>query len=180
MASADGATGPGDRFGLDSGLPDLDGGVRAVIAAVDGVDGAERDFRRHLREQLHLNGTDLAALQLIDRMQRAGTAAHVSDIAHRLAISSGSATEVVNRLQRGDLIHRAVDPDDLRGRILHLTEATAVRLSELTEPLRTALNRLLGSFSLEEQIRLVYILTRIQDTLHEHTATGPDEPGPRP
>lgn len=137
--------------------------VRALVVAIEEVDDAERELDQRVRIEFGVNSTDLAALQYVDRLTRRARPARASDIARRFEMSSGSATEVVNRLERAQLLSRVRDPDDGRNRILRLTEAAAGRLNELVGDVRSNLNDLLLGISDEEEARLIELLNSVRD-----------------
>jgi len=148
---------------LASDLPGISEAVRALVVAVEEVDEAERDLDQRVRARFGVNHTDLAALQYIDRITRRGRPARASDIARRFDISSGAATEVVNRLARAELLERIRDPEDGRNRILHLSDTATERLDELVGNVRSNLNDLLLSISDEEEARLIELLNNVRD-----------------
>lgn len=141
----------------------ISGAVRALVAAIDEVSEAERDLDHRVRAEFGVNTTDVAALQYVDRITRRGRPALARDIARRFDLRSGTATEVVHRLERAGLLRRTTDPSDGRNRVLELTDQAAARLEELIGDVRSDLNELLDAISGEEEARLIELLGAVRD-----------------
>lgn len=94
-----------------------------VLDAVYALQEAEALFRSRLRAVLGLGPNELSAVQLIARIETVGGAAHPSDIARHLGLTSGGASTIVTRLVAHGSVTRHLDPADGRGQVLHLTPA---------------------------------------------------------
>lgn len=150
-----------------SALPGVSEAVRALVVAIDEVDDAEHELDLRVRARFGVHHTDLAALQYVDRVTRRGRTARASDLAQRFGISSGSATEVVNRLERAELVNRVRDAADGRNRTIVLTSTATERLDELVGDIRSNLNALLQLISEQEETRLIELLHAVRDIFRE-------------
>jgi DNA-binding MarR family transcriptional regulator len=139
------------------------GAARALIAAVDAVEDAEKALDQRIRAVLGVNNTDFAVLQYLDRVHRRGGSSRVGDIAARFGVSSGSATEIVHRLTNADLVHRVPHPSDARVRRLALTETATQRLEEVVGTVRAELEALLDTIPEGEEARLIALLGQVRD-----------------
>ena len=137
--------------------------AKALVAAVDEVDDAERAFDQQVRSAFGVNNTDFSVLHFVDREQRRGGTVRVGDIAVRFGVSSGSATEIVHRLTESGLVHRVPHPTDARVRRLELTEDASTRFAELLGPVRTELDALLATIPDADQMRMVQLLALVRD-----------------
>ena len=131
---------------------------RALLAAVDDVEDAERELDVRLRDGLGVNTVDFAVLRWVDRVHRRGGTTRVGDIADQFGVSSGSATEIVHRLTRAGLLQRTVHPGDARVRRLLPTDAAEQRLSDLVGDVRADLDALLETVTEQEEARLLQLL----------------------
>lgn len=110
---------------------------------------ANADMDRALAQHMHLRPTDYDAIgHLMDAEENPlGTL----DLAARLRISPGSATELVDRLQRAGHVARERSAHDRR-RVLVTVEPTAVEtVIEDLSPLLTSLDELAEEFTSAEQ-----------------------------
>lgn len=93
--------------------------------------GLERDrFRSALAGLLNLTGTDLDALEHLERdaplTQR--------ELGERLLLTSGAVTMLVDRLERLDLVRRRPNPDDRRSALIELaSEVSLPKVPELED-----------------------------------------------
>ena len=92
-----------------------------VLDAVYALQEAEALFRSRLRSVLGLGPNELSAVRLIARLETVGGAAHPSDVARHLGLSSGGASTIVTRLVGHGAVTRHLDPADGRGQVLRLT-----------------------------------------------------------
>lgn len=147
---------------------------RALLAAVDDVEDAERELDVRMRDGLGVNMVDFSVLRWVDRVHRRGGTTRVGDIADQFGVSSGSATEIVHRLTRAGLLERTVHPGDARVRRLVPTAEAEQRLFELVGTVRADLDALLVTVTEQEEARLLQLLGCVSDILR-----GQHEPAQR-
>jgi len=97
-----------------------------------------------------LTVVQLRALTFIGRQPGSG----LSTLAEHLGMSPPSASALVNRLVRDDLLHRAIDPAERRRIRLQLTDAGAARVRTARRSARTWLRNALAEFSADDLGRL--------------------------
>ena len=147
---------------------------RALLAAVDDVEDAERELDVRMRDGLGVNTVDFSVLRWVDRVHRRGGTTRVGDIADQFGVSSGSATEIVHRLTRAGLLQRTVHPGDARVRRLVPTQEAEQRLIDLIGEVRADLDALLETVTEQEEQRLLQLLGSVSVILR-----GQREPAPR-
>lgn len=121
--------------------PELSWALRDANRAAADVDHA-------LAERLHLRALDYTAMgHLMGAPEPLGPA----ELSARLGISTGSATELVDRLERAGHVNRRRDDRDRRRVGLEPTDAAANEILGELGPLFAALDTLAAEFSPPEQ-----------------------------
>jgi DNA-binding MarR family transcriptional regulator len=145
---------------------DLDPGpARPLLLAIDELDRAERRLRVRVRAAMHLNNTDLTALLYVDRMERRGTPARVGDLTDYLAVSTATATTIVNRLSAAGHVERRPDPGDGRGRTIRTTPASRGSIGDQFADIRAELDDLVAGVDAAEEQRMLDLLHRLRDII---------------
>jgi DNA-binding MarR family transcriptional regulator len=121
---------------------------RAITAYQASVD----DFDRELARQMGVNETDLRCLEIL--LQEAQEAAP-SLLAHRLGMTTGSATAMLDRLEKLGYVTRSPHPTDRRKTIVRATPEAAERARELITPLVEEGNQQLLTRYCAEEIELI-------------------------
>ncbi|WP_063052882.1 MarR family winged helix-turn-helix transcriptional regulator [Nocardia arthritidis] len=86
-----------------------------------------------------LSGLDLNALMRLSRSP--GRRLRMSELAVQTALSTSGVTRLVDRLARGELVERELDPGDRRSAYAVLTEAGAARLAQVLPDYLAAVDR---------------------------------------
>jgi DNA-binding MarR family transcriptional regulator len=86
-----------------------------------------------------LSGLDLNALMRLSRSP--GRKLRMSELAVQTALSTSGVTRLVDRLARGELVERELDPGDRRSAYAVLTEAGAARLAQVLPDYLAAVDR---------------------------------------
>jgi DNA-binding MarR family transcriptional regulator len=86
-----------------------------------------------------LSGLDLNALMRLSRSP--GRRLRMSELAVQTALSTSGVTRLVDRLARGELVARELDPGDRRSAYAVLTEAGAARLAQVLPDYLAAVDR---------------------------------------
>lgn len=133
-------------------------GVRALQRAQDELD-------RALAARLHLRALDYAAMT---HLLAADPPLGPVELASRLGISSGSGTELADRLERAGHLHRRRAVDDRRRIVLEPDEASLARLLDELTPLFGQLDRLAETFTPDEQAAITRYLTAAAQLVHAH------------
>jgi DNA-binding MarR family transcriptional regulator len=120
---------------------DLSWALRAVMRAHDDVD-------RVLARQLGLRALDYAA---IDQTMSNPEPTRPADISEHLGISTGSTTELLDRLEAAGHLRRSPHPTDRRRVLVHAEPAATSQILAALDPLFTALDNLAAAFTDDEQ-----------------------------
>jgi DNA-binding MarR family transcriptional regulator len=139
-----------------------------VSWALRHVNRAAADVDHSLAGALNLRALDYAAM---GHLMSAPAPLGPAELSMRLGISTGSATELVDRLERAGHLQRRRDSRDRRRVDLQPTES-AVRdiLGEL-EPLFTALDALADGFTPAQQETLTRYLRAAAQCMHKYSQT---------
>jgi DNA-binding MarR family transcriptional regulator len=133
--------------------------------ALRDVNRAAAEVDRALARRLGLRPLDHAAM---GHVMGAGSPLGPNELSARLGISTGSATELVDRLERAGHLRRERDPRDRRRTGLQPTDAAVGQILGELAPLVTALDDLAGEFTGEQLDLVVRYLRRAAGLLRDH------------
>lgn len=138
---------------------------------------ASADVDQHLAQRLGLRPLDYTAM---NHVMTSAAALGPAELSARLGISTGSGTELVDRLERDGHLRRQRHPDDRRRVGLHPTDAAVTRILAALAPLLQALDALADDFTAAEQEVVHRYLRGVVQRLHhfDRTATDPARPSP--
>lgn len=123
-----------------------------------------------LARRLRLRPLEHAALgHLLDSGHQMGPA----ELSARLGISTGSGTELVDRLERAGHIRRDRDTRDRRRVALHVTPSAVQQVLRQLAPLMEGMDRLSERFTVEEQRVIVRYLRAAAVAMKEFADTAP-------
>jgi DNA-binding MarR family transcriptional regulator len=107
-------------------------------------------FRNIVGARLGVNVTDMECLGLLFYKGLSTP----SELARYTGLSSGAATAMLDRLEKGGLIERRPNPDDRRGTLIILLKSGAERVGPWFSSVRQEQNELVSSYSEEELLIL--------------------------
>jgi len=136
-----------------------------VSWAVRGMQLAQEELDRALAARLRLRALDYTAMT---HLLNADPPLGPVELASRLGISSGSGTELADRLERAGHLHRRRAADDRRRIVLEPDEGSIARMLGELAPLFEDLDRLAATFSAEEQAVIVRYLGEAADRVRAH------------
>jgi len=150
--------------------PELSWALRALLRAAAEVD-------QELARRLQLRPLDFSALNHLMSSPEGLGAAQLSG---RLGISTGSATELVDRLENAGHLHRRAHPSDRRRKVLEPTDTAMNRTLGALQPLLANLEELTTQFSPEEQAVITRYLRAATGHFLEfaHEPRGQEAPAP--
>lgn len=93
------------------------------------------------------------------------------ELAGRLGISTGSGTELADRLERAGHLHRRRAADDRRRVVLEPDEASTARLRRTLAPLIAELDEMAGTFTGAEQAAIIRYLAGATGCVASFAAT---------
>jgi MarR family 2-MHQ and catechol resistance regulon transcriptional repressor len=148
----------------------LDYGRRALMAAME--EPAVRAWRsfvrakaeigravhRELRER-GLTSAQLGILRVLSEFSDQGV--KLNEISHRLCVTPGNLTGLVDRLEEAGCLKRVPHPEDRRVTLAVLTPAGRALVEELYPPHIARVERLMSTLTVEEQDLLADLLARL-------------------
>jgi DNA-binding MarR family transcriptional regulator len=114
-------------------------------------------FHQAVGRILGINVTDMKCLDIIVMKGSASP----SQLAQLTGLSTGSATAMIDRLEKRRLIKRGPNPEDRRGTTVVLTAEAAQRLPRLFASMAKAMEALVSSYSESELEILLDFFRRI-------------------
>lgn len=129
---------------------------------------AQDELARALASRLRLRTLDYAAMT---HLLAADPPLGPAELAARLGISSGSGTELADRLERAGHLRRRRAVDDRRRVVLEPDEGSVARMLGELAPLFDELDRLAGTFAPDEQTTIVRYLTEAAERVRAHADT---------
>ena len=136
--------------------------VQAYQAAVD-------DFDREVARLLGINATDARCLEILIQETPAGVTPR--ELADRLGLTTGSATTMLDRLEKAGYVTRSAHPSDRRKLLVHATDTARKRAFELIGPLVAEGERtLLSRYSAKQLELITEFLTSAAELQREHVA----------
>lgn len=107
-------------------------------------------FRNMIFENLGVNTTDMECLGFL-LTRRVSTP---TELAGYTGLSSGAATVMLDRLEKGEFIERKPNPEDRRGTLIVLTKTGAAKVAAWYAPLGKAQEKFISSYS-EVELQLI-------------------------
>ena len=121
---------------------------------------AARGFARLSEARLKPLGFGIGHLPVLVALQD-GRASTQRDLARFAKIEQPPMAQMLARMERDGLIHRASDPADRRSSRITLTETAEARLPDAVEALLRGNREVLAGFTDEEAGLLIALLTRL-------------------
>ncbi len=120
-------------------------------------------LKASLEERLQQQtGLLLADSEALLQLEMEGSLLRMSEIAHRLILSRGGTTKVVDRLEEMGLVERQPDPDDRRATIVSITDAGRKARAAARRVIDAILEEMWAAHLTDEEARLlVDIMDRV-------------------
>lgn len=142
--------------------------------ALRDVNRAAAELDHALARRLGLRTLDYSAMS---HVMTGGDRIGPHELSTRLGISTGSATELVDRLERAGHLRRRRDDRDRRRVTLHPTDAAVERILASLSGLFTALDDLADEFTDQELDTVVVYLRRAAQLLRNSADAPPEALG---
>jgi DNA-binding MarR family transcriptional regulator len=107
----------------------------------------EREVRTRLRTE---HNATLPRFDLMAALERSPDGLTMTELSHRLMVSNGNVTGVVNRLEREGLITRTSPPDDRRRSVIALSPAGRRRFDTMAIDHEAWIAELLGGVAAKD------------------------------
>jgi DNA-binding MarR family transcriptional regulator len=117
-------------------------------------------------DRLGLSATDFLAVK---HVMTSGLPLGPARLGRLLGMSSGSATALVDRLERAGHLERREHPTDRRRKVLAVTRATRERVSTELRPLASALAQFAGTFA---EAELAVVRRFLDGAVEVHRSAG--------
>ena len=138
-------------------------------AAVQAYQAAVDDFDREVARLLGINATDARCLEILIQETPGGLTPR--ELADGLGLTTGSATTMLDRLEKVGYITRSAHPSDRRKLLVHATDTARERAFELIGPLVAEGERtMLSRYSAKQLELITEFLTRAAELQREHVA----------
>lgn len=138
-----------------------------LLALRDLVTAVERERLRMARETLGIGVNEMQACAFI----AASGPRTPSDIAERLQITTASVTELVDRLQRDDLVSRLPHPTDRRKLLVTLTPDGLRKTEQVQDRFGSILARCTTDLSIAEREAVLNFLRNAAALLNDTRVT---------
>ena len=122
-------------------------------------------FRNAIGRRLGLNVTDSECLSFLG-MRRTSTP---TEIARYTGLTTGSATAMLDRLERAEFIRRKPNPRDRRGVLIEITTKWSETVGPLVAGVQQAHRELIDSYTDRELETIADFLSRFTNNVMEHT-----------
>jgi MarR family transcriptional regulator, organic hydroperoxide resistance regulator len=127
-----------------------------------------RDVGRDLGARMGLHATDAAALVEILEAQDRGEPLTQSGLSHRVGLTGGATSSLLNRLEEAGHVRRARDSADRRVVTLHATDGVDARVDDYFDPLTGRVDAMMGGYSPETLAEIERFLTEYLAILTDH------------
>jgi DNA-binding MarR family transcriptional regulator len=122
-------------------------------------------FRNATGRKLGLNIADVECLSLI-YLKGISTP---TELARYTGLTSGSATAMLDRLEKAKLIKRKRNPNDRRGVLIEGNEKSTETIGPMVAGMQKVQNKLIASYSEKELEIIADFLTRFTENVKEYT-----------
>lgn len=139
-----------------------------VSWAVRALQRAQIELDRALADQMGLRALDYAAMTFL--LQATHPPGPV-ELATWLGISTGSGTELADRLERSGHLHRRRAADDRRRVVLELDHDAVAAMVDRLRPLFTDLEHVADTFTEDERAVITRYLEAVTDRTRAHAAS---------
>jgi DNA-binding MarR family transcriptional regulator len=126
----------------------------------------EQEVRARLRDRFETTLPRFDVLAQLDAIAREGRdSLTMGELSHRLMVTNGNLTGIVERLSRERLVSRATSPTDRRIQIVRLTAAGKRALDAMTPEHGRWIEELFAGLTASERRQLHELLGRLRDSL---------------
>ena len=142
--------------------PDWDFTGMALLGRVSRI---ERLLEVRRLDVLRPDGLTTADIDVLASLWRNPAGQRPRDLRRTMMVGSGTLTPRLDRLEASGWLQRRPDPEDLRGRVLTLTDAGRRRVPQLVERLLAVENQALAELPRTSLDRLIGDLSRLLSSL---------------
>lgn len=120
-------------------------------------------LERHVRNQLRLRfGTTLPRFDLMAQLERNPEGLKMKELSHRLMVTGGNITGIVDQLVREKLVERLPEPGDRRAFRVRLTRAGDKAFGEMARAHEDWIISILSGLTRKEHAQLFDLLAKVK------------------
>ena len=148
----------------DGGQPELRTWLRLLTCSTL----IEQHVRRHLRRRF---ATTLPRFDMLAQLDR-GRNLTMSELSHRLMVTNGNVTGLIDRLVKEGLVSRSPAPDDRRSQMVRLTNKGQCAFDAMLPIHNGWIEDLIGGLEQAEMKQLLALLAKLKRSLINAKQTG--------
>jgi MarR family transcriptional regulator, organic hydroperoxide resistance regulator len=158
-------------------MADADAQRNRLLEALRGHGMAFAELGRHFAARMGLHSTDGHALVEILSAEERGAPLTQAALSHRVGLTPGATSSLLNRLEKAGHVTRARDSADRRIVTLRATEGVDVLMNHFFDPLVDRVDAMMARFSPEELAHAERFITEyvatmdayVEDLAREHS-----------
>ena len=139
-------------------------GSTASVNPIKLIGQANRTFARIVDAPLRELGFAIGQLPVLVALKKADALSQ-AELARLAQVEQPSMAQLLNRMERDGLVHRALDANDKRSRLISLTERASERMPRAKSVMDATCRQALAGFSKEEKEQLTALLLRVNANL---------------
>lgn len=144
-----------------------DDAVRRALQAVRLLSDSMDRMNSGMKDDMVMNGTDLAALRMLIMREQRGETVSPHDLSRHLRISSASTSKLLDRLTISGHVKRRPHPTDRRARIVVLTEESRLSFYRHFGERLALMRGVADGYGEEELHVIVRFLSETSDALEQ-------------
>jgi MarR family 2-MHQ and catechol resistance regulon transcriptional repressor len=137
---------------------------------------AHRTLARHAKQSIEAAEMCFSDFAILEALLHKGPQT-VSELGHRIDLTSGSMTTAVDRLEERKLVSRADHPTDRRTWVIHLTPEGEVLIRKVFGRHVKAIEQAMTGLSKTEMATLTTLLKRLGTTAEQQLTKQPTKEG---
>ena len=139
---------------------------------------AYAELGRKLGSRMGLHTTDARALVEILEAGDRGTPLTQSELSHRIGLTGGATSSLLNRLEEAGHVRRARDSADRRIVTLHATDGVDARIDRFFDPLSDRIGAMMDHYSPQTLAEFDRFLTELGETMNAYLKEAAEQDQP--
>lgn len=138
-----------------------------LIGTLRSFSGASSEVGRLLSSTVGLHTTDANALLEILEGQERDRPLTQTELSHRIGLTGGATSSLLNRLEEAGHVRRARDSADRRIVTLHSTDGVEAMVDRFFDPLADRMGEMMSRYSPETLQQVEHFLEDVTKTMNE-------------
>ncbi len=143
-----------------------------LLASANIIEGR---IRGQLRRNFETTLPRFDVLAQLDAAENSGRGLTMSELSHRLMVTNGNVTGLVDRLAREGLVTRSVAHNDRRTQVVRLTSAGRRFFNRMVPEHRAWVEQIFAALKHDEHTQLYALLGKLKEAV-ERTSREEDQP----